>query len=389
MTWSRSSSSSAAALLAALLATGCASGRPARVPLTPDGRALRVAVLPPENLSGGSAPLSEIRRAVEETLASAGVEVVPPADVETYLARHRIRYTGGVDAASAKAAGEELGAAGVLVTSVDLYASDPPALGLGMRLVGATERAELLWTDGAARTADDSPGLLGLGRLTSIAAVERAILPKLARSLVAAASGNGPRAHACTLEGRFTPRTRYRSTLLDPAAQRYSVAVVPFRNLARRRGAGDVVALQFARQLAADEGFAVIEPGVVRESLFRSRVIMEGGVSVDQVRTLLATLEADLVLAGDVLDYADGAGAMPPAVSFTATLFDARTGEIVWQSTSFNTGSQGVWFFGAGRVSSASALACGMTRASADAMSTAAPVRSARRAGTPDTAELR
>jgi hypothetical protein len=48
-----------------------------------------------------------------------------------------------------------------------------------------------------------------------------------------------------------------------------------------------------------------------------------------------------------------------------------------------------VWFFGAGRVSSASALACGMTRASADAMSTAAPVRSARRAGTPDTAELR
>jgi TolB-like protein len=222
-----------------------------------------------------------------------------------------------------------------------------------------------MWTDGMSRAGDDSPGLLGLGIVRDPAKLREQVLRRLSGSLVAALDGTGPRAPGCGSSGRFQPRLRYRSELLE-RGKTYSVAVVPFRNLSSRRNAGDVVALEFLRALATDTRFQPMEPGVVRASILKNRVVMEGGISVDQVRTLLGSIGADLVLAGDVLSWFDGG---VPRVDVNVTMLDGRTGEIVWESGSSSRGDDGVLLFGVGTVGTAGTLSCRVARAAVNEMS--------------------
>src|SRR4051812_11640504 len=91
--------------VAAACLFACATAPPARAPALPGN----VAVLPLSNLSGGPAPLKELRSQVEQSLRDRGVTLVPDAAVEEFLARHRLRWTGGIDADSAKAAAAEMG----------------------------------------------------------------------------------------------------------------------------------------------------------------------------------------------------------------------------------------------------------------------------------------
>ena len=366
MTSSTSCSSKAALLAMSFAAAGMACAAGSRAPVhRPGGEVTRVAVLPPDNLSGGSVPARELRGAIELALARRGVEVVSGDLVERFLTRYRLRYTGGLDATAAKAAGEEMGVDGVVIATVEQYvAGESPRLALTLRLVAASEQATLLWIDGISRAGDESPGLLGLGIIRDMPSLQQKVLPKLADSLGRFLEGRGPAAPPCPDGRRFRPKVPYRSPLLDPK-QAYSVAVVPFRNLAARRGAGEVVALTFARQMAAVPNFKVIEPGVVRDLLLRFRIVMEGGVSIDQVRSLLGALGADLVVAGDVFEF--GAGGVP-SLNFTATVLEGHNGRIAWQATSYNAGDDGVFFFDAGMVSTSSALACRMVRSAVDGM---------------------
>jgi TolB-like protein len=368
MTSSTSCSSSTALFCALALGLGCAA-RPAPRAGAAGREHVRVAVLPPDNMSAGAVPTRELRAAIELALARRGVDVVSGELVERYLAKHRLRYTGGIDGAAAQAAGEDMGVDHVIITNVEQYVETPPRLALTLRLVGATAEAPLLWVDGISRAGNESPGLLGLGLIPDMASLERAVLPALADSLVRHLENRGPAAPQCPDGRRFRPKIPYRSPLLE-ANKTYSVAVVPFRNLTTRRFAGDVLALTFARQMAAVPNFKVIEPGVVRELLLRFRIIMEGGVSVDQVRSIVGTLGADLVVAGDVLEF-DAGGA--PRLNFTVSVLDGHSNRTVWQSTSYNTGDDGVFFYDVGRVSTASSLACRMVRTAVDGMLTAKP----------------
>ena len=151
-----------AALAAAALASGCGH-RGARAvrrlgPAEPGARP-RIALLPIDNLSGAPVPAKELLAAIEQALGGR-VDVVAPDDLERFLGRHRLRHTGGIDGASARAAREELGANAVLVTSVTVYAAgSPPALGLTARLVSTAEEPEILWMDGFAWAGNPSNAL--------------------------------------------------------------------------------------------------------------------------------------------------------------------------------------------------------------------------------------
>jgi hypothetical protein len=310
-------------------------------------------------LSGAPVPLRGIDGQIARALATAGLEVVTGDLVERFLAHHRLRYTGGIDSASAAAAHEELGVDGVLLVSIEAFEQDPvPLLAVTMRLVEASQAARIVWIDSTARTGDDSPGLLGLGLVPRYADLERRELSRLADSLVATLTGRAPTAVPCPQDGRFEPRVAFRSRRFDPSRS-YSVAVLPFVNETPHRRSGDLVALQVARQFAAMPRLSVLEPGIVRERLLRNRVVMEGGVSVDAARLVLDDLHADLVLAGYVRKFSEGAD---PAVDITVLVLERERGMIVWESTSHATGTQGVWFFDRKRINTASALLCRMAR---------------------------
>jgi hypothetical protein len=351
-----------AAALAALLAAACGHG--AAGPAGPaigsarPGERPRVVLMPIENLATGLAPTGELRAAVAAALGER-VELLAGDPLEKFLARHRLRYSGGLDGEAARAAREELGADAVLITSLQVYREgDSPALGITMRLVSTEDEPTILWMESAVRTGDQAPGLLGLGLVRRFEPIRRRVLGELTRSLDAFLAGRHGQAR-CDEGLWYEPKVRYRSQFLDDGTRR-TLAVVPFLNLSRRSRAGDVVALEFVRQLVASGRFRVLEPGVVRDYLLRARVIMPGGVSLETTRLFLGALGAEVVMSGVVLDFEDNGQRAIPAVRFTATLLEGGSGDVIWSSGSYNRGDDGVFFFGLGRIGNSQDLTCRM-----------------------------
>jgi hypothetical protein len=128
-------------------------------------------------------------------------------------------------------------------------------------------------------------------------------------------------------------------------------------NETKRGEAGEVVALHFLRQLATIPGVRIVEPGLVRKQLLEFRLIMPGGVSLDQASAMLKMLRANLVVSGYVRRFDEGG---VPRIDFTTLVLDRRRESIVWESTSYGQGTDGVVLFDFGTVSAPSNLLCAM-----------------------------
>jgi hypothetical protein len=366
MTSSRSSSSRAALLLT-LLASGAA-GCAAHHSTVASRPVARVAVLPVENLSGASVQGRPTQEAMELAVARAGAEVIGGEQVERFLAQHWIRYTGGVDAETARAAREELGVDALLLTSIGFESSGaPPRIALGVRLVSAEDRPRILWADGVYRWGDEAPGLLNLGLVNDPEKLRRRALQQLAGSLRDFLSSGGHPASACAPGGRFRPQIGF-AARRAAASRTLSVMVLPFLSQADRPVAAAAVAAEVVRALHATGRFEVVEPGLVRDELLRNRVIFQGGVSLDIIQPVLADLPADLILTGTVFDYQDGETAASVKVGFSLVLLDRETGRVVWAGTSSNGGVDDEFLFGRGQIRIAAALACRMARTAAEEM---------------------
>lgn len=362
--WPSSSARARAGGLAAAIALAALAGC-RHAPSAPPP--VRLVVFPVQNATGGTGPIRPLGDALEAALVARGVAVVPRRELDPVLARHRIRYTGGVDRATARILKEELGAEAVLIPTLEQYAAEvPPKISLAVRISTLGERPTVQWATSTARAGNDAPGVLGVGIVDDPGELEKVAVEKIARSVAGWVKGRDA-GDACDA-GRFAPRRVYRAPLLDDVGRR-TVAVLPFANETSRRSAGEVLVSQFVEILARSGAFEVIDPGVVRDELLAHRIVLEGGVSVDTAIALLDLMQADLVLSGDVKVYTGPAGARePPGVEFSAYMLDRETGDLVWSSSSNAEGNDGVWFFGAGRVYTSSALSCRMVSAAVDAM---------------------
>src|SRR5512138_465187 len=305
-----------AAVLALMALAACRHAPP------PGPAPARVAVFPVQNASGGPAPIRHLTDVLGTALAfelgERGLAVVPRGDLDVVLARHRLRFTGGVDRTSAKVLRDELGVDVVLVPTLEVYAARaPPTVSLAARLVTTSERPVVLWADIVSRSGDDAPGLLLRGLVADVLEIERRVVAEVTRAVGDRLTTGAPAA-ACGEPGRFEPRRAFRAPVLDDVGRR-TIAVLPFGNETSRRSAGDVVAGQFVAQLARSGSFEVLDPGVVREELLAHRIVLESGVSVDQAMSLLDELQADLVLSGRVLVHEARSGAQgQPRIEFTA-----------------------------------------------------------------------
>lgn len=324
-----------------------------------------MALFPLANLSGVQVPLRETQAVLEEGLRGKGLELVSGDAVEEFLARHRIRYTGGVEGSAAQAARAELGVDAILLAAAVLHEEvGVPRFGMAMRLVSAEERPAVLWMDEVSRTGADSPGLLDLGVVAAVPPLRETVVARLVRSLVAALAGSGPSITTCPTGRGFRPRILYHATR-SVLPHRPSIAVAPFVNQTGREDAGELLAVAFVRELARRPGLEVLEPGVVRAEFIRHRIIMEGGISHETARLALGTLEVDVVLAGYVRTHREQP---EPALEFTVLALQTSDNRVLWQSTSYARGGDGVFFFDWGRVSTTSGLACRMVRGAVDEM---------------------
>lgn len=353
------------AFLGLILCAGCARVREgAPKGEVTGGRIHRIALLPVENLSGGKAPLKELRQAFREKLRAAGAEIVPDEALNQFMARHRLRYIGGIDNATARAFKEEVGADAVLVTSLELYgAGYPPRIALTARLVSAAENAEILWMESIGMAGDDSPGVFELGVVRDMPTLMDKALGRLSDSLSGYLADSVVKGGGKPSGIKFPPKKFFRADL-DPN-KKYRVAVIPFSNRSDRKNAAEIMVLHFVRELGKIGNFHVIEPGVVRHGLLQYRVIMEEGVSLANADVIFSVLRADLLLTGKVTEYQDAQGGTPK-VGFSTMLLERESRMVVEASEGDSSGDDHVVFFDFGRVSTAHGVAAGMARGIAE-----------------------
>jgi len=329
-------------------------------------RPAKVAVFPVQNLSGGSVPADEIRQVLIDRLAAGGVSVLDDGALEAFMTRRRVRYTAGIDTATADALRQETGVDGVVIASVELLSDlAPPKVALTARLVSIAAAPVVVWADDVGMAGDDAPGWLALRLVDDYQVLLERALDRLAGGLVTylTTGETGPVREAAS---KFRPKMSYRKLVVEPG-RTYSIAIVPFVNVSGRRNAGEILALLFMRQLSTFPQFRVIEPGVARRQLLDARIIMEGGLSLSDADTVGALVEADFVLGGRVLRYDDYEGAEGrTGVEFSVVLIERKSRRVVWSSSSYNDGNDGVRFFERGRSRTAHTMATQMARLTAE-----------------------
>jgi len=351
-------------LACALFLAGCGAAAGLRPESPGVTQGYRIAVLPVDNLSGsGQGVARELRASLMAHLADEGVELLGDDALEQFMTRHRLRYVGGVDQPTSQALMEETGSNAVLVTNLETYQDvDPPRIALYCRLVSTGPKPQIIWMDGISLTGDQSPGVLDLGLVHDHRELRDMVLGRLVGSLVEQLSrGGGPPDKGAPR--KFRPRIYFDASYLS-SAKRYSIGVLPFINLSERNNAGELVALQAVRQLASRTQFDVLEPGLIREKLLSSRIIMNEGISKLDLDILSNSLGTDLMLAGKVNQYQDAnAAAAVPRVEFSTLLLEGMGKKIVWSSTSYNQGDDTVYFFEVGRAYTAQETTERMMRA--------------------------
>ncbi|MBN2332762.1 MAG: hypothetical protein JXO49_01495 [Deltaproteobacteria bacterium] len=352
----------------------------------PISRKSTIAVLPLENLSGEKAPLEQISSVMIKKLEDLGFHLLADERLETFRRRHRMRYVGGINSKLSQAMRDEAGVDACLITSLEAYQEKyPPQVALIARLVQTGREPAIVWMDSVGMTGEDAPGLLGLGRIKNPEKLAARAAGRLIDSLSArlenvqhgdeqpfvsrSLPGNGARQLTGPqgVKRRYLPKDFFRSPAVDPGKV-YRVAVVPFFDLAVRKYAGRIMALHFVKELHQRANLVVVEPGLVREELFRFRAVMAAGPSlaITDLLTSEQSLGVDLVLSGKVFDYQGEIGTAK--VDFSVQVFEKYSREVVFASTTYAAGDQGVFFFNVGRVRSAHNLSDEMTRAAVTTM---------------------
>ncbi len=140
----------------------------------------RVAILPLVNYTSEPDAPDEIEGLLREELRKRGIEVVGRDKVDRFLAKRRIRYTGGITRLYAREMGKELGVDAIVVGSIDLLSdlNGEVYAGLSIRLVSAVD-GSLVWADTLSYSGRDFEGVLGLGVITSMDTLTRRVVSDL------------------------------------------------------------------------------------------------------------------------------------------------------------------------------------------------------------------
>lgn len=367
MTWSISFYHKMLTVLAVLcLGAGCAAqGAAVNQAHSAQWKGGRIAVFPVENLSGGKAPLKDLRQVLEDQLKAKGFQVLPETALNQFMARHRIRYVGGLDEEASQRFAEE-GVTGVIVSSLEYFADNiPPKIALTARLVSTGNEPRILWMESVAMGGNDAPGLFQRGVIREPAILSAKALSQLTNSLAAGVAGDiSPDSASLPLKS-FPPRQFFRKGL--DRDQRYRVVVLPLYNRTGRKYAGEIMALHWVQELRRQGNIQVVEPGLVRSKLLQYRLIMEGGMSNANADIVFDVLHANLVMTGKVMDYQDtrGEGGVP-SVDFSVSLLSKESHMTVLSAGSNNLGDERVHFFDIGRISTACNLANQMVRGIVD-----------------------
>ena len=144
----------------------------------------KIAFFPLENLSGSFEAQGAITPLIEKELKNRGFYIIPYEQIDEFLIKKRIRYTGSIDKITAMEARQDLNCDAVLIGSIDQYVEtgNDVYVGLTLRLVESWGNS-IIWMETLSNAGEDFTGLLGLGRVKSISKISSKIVSNIIKSM--------------------------------------------------------------------------------------------------------------------------------------------------------------------------------------------------------------
>lgn len=301
--------------------------------------AVRLALLPFENVSGSTKSAGIVMPMIEQILKEKGYRLVGQKELEPFLFRNRIRNTGMISRRHLAGLREAFGVRLAMVGSVDLFhesdePEDTPQWGLSSRVL-STENGSILWAESAGFAGDDFTGILGLGRVRSVERLGRETVRLLLRNVPRAGEPfRAPEVAGPSFFRIRSFRAGYRSPKLQAQLPR-RVAVLPFNNASERRGAGRILTDIFTTALVCDGRFEVMEPGEVNEALIALKTASYGAIDFESLSGLRNRIGVDAVILGTIYTYNEGIkprAKTAPEVELDVRMLSAGSGEILWSA---------------------------------------------------------
>jgi len=346
----------AAALLAsAVLGSGalCAGEAP------PTARAAgsRLALLPPENLSGATEAPEEVTALLAELAARNGWTVVAGEEVDRALHAARIWRLDSFSEPALAALGDELAAGALLLSTVHTWADGQnPLFAVSAKVVtidGAT-----IWSRLLALAGRDTAGALSLHRAQGIAEVARRAVERADKDFPAPGAVANP---SESDSGRwFLPRPyTFRAASLG-ASDTTRLCILPFTNVSGERAASRVVTDLLARRLEESGRFALVEPADLRAALLAERVPAIRNLDPPRLRAVGARLDTTYFLRGTVWRWREASSrtdSVSPEVELQLELVDVASQRVLWTAHHRRRGDDYEGLFLRGAVSDVVTLA--------------------------------
>jgi len=291
-----------------------------------------IALFPFENFSEDTRATEKIMPVVKDRLESEGFSMLDGSTLERFLVKERIRSTGYISRDIAGKMGKELHVEAVLVGSINTYyGGKNPMAGFTARLINSSD-GSITWASHSAATGEDFTGILGLGTVRSIDELTVRMIDKLFDTF----------------------------SILPPHKEReaaYRIAVMPFKNESKIRGAGMIATYMFISELFRTRMFDPVSYGDVRNLVVALRVRSKGELDFKNIGSIAESSGVDGILVGTVEHYEEEQGSVPPLALISARLIDARTGKILWYDGYEYKGDDGITIFDWGRLRSAESVA--------------------------------
>ncbi len=312
-----------------------------------------VALLPFDDLAGRPAAARSVAPFAAQHLARRGYDVVYGMPVEAVLERLRVRYLDSLTADALRALREELGADAVLLGAILSYREGGnPAVAFSARML--REDGGQSWTGLVGLSADETTGMLGLGR----AGTPDLLIAEAAGRLFATfpdASRRPPPAAIPRRRGRSPRPMTFRAAGFDPRVSA-RVSVLPFMSYASHRGASRIAVELAARRLGERGALRVVEAGDLRAAMNAEGVRTFRDADSGELQRVGRRVGSPLFLSGTVYAYRDPE-AGDPEVELQLTLVDVEGGRILWTSRLARKGSDYALPLQRGAITTAPALA--------------------------------
>jgi hypothetical protein len=315
----------------------------------------RVVLLPFGNLSGVERAQGALVPSLALKLTAKGWDVVRGEEVDDFLRKERVRYVDSLTASTRTKILAAFSADAAVTGTIYAFADgDNAVTALSARMVRGD--GSVAWTSTVGLTADETEGLLGLGRAKTLVALADRALDRLVVTLPAP----GEKARVETRSApilKASPPT-YKAVALKGEAVR-RVCILPLANFTDVRIAPRVLTDLLQHELEASGRFEVVEPADLRAALVAEKVRGISSLDPAALAAIGRRVGTSLFLGGTVYRYWDPgvrATSATPEVDLEIVLVDATAGRIVWTGGNARKGRDYKGLFQLGALRSVVAL---------------------------------